>query len=68
MGRRVPPPPDGFPGKLMMRMRVDGMPEVLAAMRRELAESLRAVAANEEPRTATRLREVAAAFESGQGV
>lgn len=46
---------------------IDGMPEALAAMRRELARVLEAEAeAEADPRLARRLREIAAAFECGQ--
>lgn len=51
---------------LSVSLRVEDMPEVLASMRYEMARILRDVANGEDGRTARRLREVAAAFESGQ--
>lgn len=47
------------------RIEVSGMPEVLAAMRREFARLVEQAAVGEEPAVARRLREVAAAFECG---
>jgi hypothetical protein len=41
------------------------MPELMADMRREVGNLIREVAADEDPAVATRLHEVAAAFESG---
>lgn len=41
------------------------MPELMSDMRREVGNLIRDVAADEEPAVATRLLEVAAAFEAG---
>ena len=53
-------------GPLVARLSVVDMPEVLAALRLELAAILRQVAEDEVPPVAARLRAVAAAFEAGQ--
>ena len=45
---------------------VRGVPEFMWASRHELAEMLKVAALDEEPRVARRLREIAAAFDSGQ--
>lgn len=42
------------------------MPEALALLRRELADCLRRAAETEPPEVASRLRAVAAVFETGQ--
>lgn len=51
---------------LNAEMKITGMPEVLALLRKEFADIVREVAADEEPTVAGRLREIAAAFEAGQ--
>lgn len=52
--------------KARLTIGIERFPEVLAAMRRELANGLRAVAEDEPEAVARRLRAVAAAFEAGQ--
>lgn len=54
------------PLALQATLRLDDMPEVLAALRYELAAILRHVANDEPPPVAERLRAIAAAFEAGQ--
>ena len=49
-----------------LKLDIVGIPEAVAAMRRELADCLREVARTEVPDVAGRLREIAAAFECGQ--
>lgn len=49
-----------------MRIEIEGVPEVLAVLRLELAQILRDVAATEaDSRVAERLRAIAAAYECG---
>lgn len=53
--------------KTHLTLEVSGMPEVLAAIRKEFADMLRERAKHEEiPHTARTLIELAAAFEAGQ--
>ena len=52
--------------KLEFSLSITDIPEALALYRRELAQMLRDRAADEDPRVADRLREVAAIFETGQ--
>ncbi len=59
MGQRI--------GSFLLMAPRDSVAETLHAMRAEMARLLREVAADEEPRVASRLREIAAAFECGQG-
>lgn len=54
------------PRRLSASFSVTDVPEILAQIRNELAAVLREVAADEDPRTAKRLREIADAFEAGQ--
>ena len=56
----TPPAPDG---SVAVRIEVAGMPQVLDAIRHRLAEITREFATREDPRVATRLRQIAAAFE-----
>ena len=49
-----------------VRLDIERFPEMLAMMRAELAAILREAAADEDHRTARRLREIATAFEVGQ--
>jgi hypothetical protein len=51
---------------LQATLHLDDLPEVLAALRHELAVMLRQVADDESPPVAARLRTIAAAFEAGQ--
>jgi hypothetical protein len=55
-----------WPLKLQATLRLDDLPEVLAALRYEVAAILRQVAEDEAPPVAHRLRAIAAAFEAGQ--
>lgn len=50
---------------VIIELRLNDMPTVLAALRHQMAEMLRTVALDEEPRTAARLHEIAMAFEIG---
>jgi hypothetical protein len=54
------------PLTLQATLRLDDLPEVLAALRLELATILRQVAEDEAPPVAHRLRAIAAAFEAGR--
>lgn len=50
---------------MIARISIADIPEVLHALRCELANLLREAAMDEDPRVARRLREIAAVFEAG---
>ena len=58
------PPKGGVRGELVVH--VEDMPEVIAGLRREMAQLLRDAGEDEGPEVAAFARRVAAAFEAGQ--
>lgn len=52
--------------KLNLTLTVEGMPVVLAMMRKEMAQRLLEMAEDQSPEVAACLREAAFAFEAGQ--
>lgn len=51
---------------LTVAINVNDLPELMAAMRTEMASLLRGATAGEDPRTVAKLKKLAAAFEAGQ--